>query len=394
MQQNISNPEHFKYFCEFCLYGSNNKSNFLKHISTSKHHSATFGTKTALKWHKIYFLENEQKYYCKSCDYASSKLCNFKKHLSTLKHNSATFKKKVAKSTQLENSTLYACSICNKKYKHKCSVYKHEKLCKKNSQNKKICSVSPKNMDTLCSAYIVPCDVQKVAKTTQNSDICSEKSEPNNTQNLLHKMHCKENIYKDESKKCLHEKKIVMSQREYELSLECSKLKGKLEALQDSKQVVNNTVHYKPVNIHMYLNTRYKDAMNLNEFVDNIKLSNDDLGYIKNNGYINVIGNKLVKELKKISEQDRPIHCINDANNREIYIKEKNNWEKDVGILDKELDKIDKKQLQTYQCHYIDNDEEFLNLIKEISDINNNKREKIKDLLKNELEIKIPFKNR
>ena len=97
MQQIIEKSEKYKFFCEFCLYGSNNKSNFLKHISTSKHSLATFGTKMALKWHKIYFLENEQKYYCKSCDYSSNKLCNFKKHLSTLKHNSATFKKKVAK---------------------------------------------------------------------------------------------------------------------------------------------------------------------------------------------------------------------------------------------------------------------------------------------------------
>ena len=393
MKKKLQQSKNYKFFCEFCLYGSNNKSNFLKHISTSKHASATFGTKMALKWHKIYFLESEQKYYCKSCDYSSNKLCNFKKHLSTLKHNSATFKKKVAKSTTMDNDTLYACSMCNKLYKHKCSAYKHEKSCKKSSQKNDLCSENAKKTDKLCSAYIVPSDPQKVAKTTQNDKICSEKMNTNIDQTSLQKPACRECFYNNDTESCLHEKKIIMSEREYQLSLECRKLKGKLEALESSKQVVNNTVHYKPVNIHMYLNTRYKDAMNLNEFVGNIKLSNDDLGYIKNDGYINVIGNRLVKELKKINEQDRPIHCISDANNREIYIKEKNNWGKDDGILDKELDKIDKQQLQMYQCHYINNDEDFLNLIKEISDINNVKREKIKDLLKDELEIKLPLKD-
>ena len=40
-----------------------------------------------------------------------------------------------------------------------------------------------------------------------------------------------------------------MSKKEYELSLECSKLRGKIEALESKQTVVNNNFQYTPVNI-------------------------------------------------------------------------------------------------------------------------------------------------
>jgi len=185
--------------------------------------------------------------------------------------------------------------------------------------------------------------------------------------------------------KCL--KTVVVSKKEYELAMRCNKLEGKLEALKNREpnQIVNQVVHYSPTNINIYLNNNYKDAMNMKEFVEKLTLTMDDLIYTKDMGYVHGISNILLKNLKELSLDKRPIHCISEANSKELYIKDDNSWEKDKGSLKKR--NTNKKKLQIKDCHKITEDDAFLEIVKQVTDTNKANNNKIKCILKQNTEL-------
>ena len=86
----------------------------------------------------------------------------------------------------------------------------------------------------------------------------------------------------------------------------------------------------------MYLNQECKNAMNLTDFVENVKISIEDLMYTQQHGYVKGISNILAKQLKDMDPKKRPIHC-SDKKRMQFYVKEEDKWEKD-----KEHKKIDK----------------------------------------------------
>lgn len=75
----------------------------------------------------------------------------------------------------------------------------------------------------------------------------------------------------------------------------------------------------------MYLNQNCKDAMSLTDFVENIKMSLQDLDYTKENGYVKGITNVFLNQLKDLSPTERPIHC-SDIKRLKFYVKDENNW--------------------------------------------------------------------
>ena len=93
----------------------------------------------------------------------------------------------------------------------------------------------------------------------------------------------------------------------------------------NNTQINNNN---KTFNLNLYLNETCKDAMNIDEFIDDIKLSLEDLEYTGHKGYIEGISNIILKNLERLGEYNRPIHCSD--NKREIlYIKHNNKWNKE-----------------------------------------------------------------
>jgi hypothetical protein len=149
------------------------------------------------------------------------------------------------------------------------------------------------------------------------------------------------------------------------------------------KKIINNNL-----NINIILNDYCKDAMNLTQFVDQIKLTLEDLLYTKNKGYIEGVSNIFIKNLKELEPTQRPIHCLNNKNNI-LYIKDDNKWEKDTGFqLTKGIDYITKKQISKIKEWELKNPnwqncekltEIYMELIQKImgsSDINEQKKDK------------------
>jgi len=92
---------------------------------------------------------------------------------------------------------------------------------------------------------------------------------------------------------------------------------------------INNTSQ---VNINLFLNKNCKDAMNLKDFIENLKYTLDDLTFSGKNGYVAGVSNILLKNLTTLTPKERPLHC-SDAKRLKFYVKDNDTWEKDGVIL-------------------------------------------------------------
>lgn len=111
---------------------------------------------------------------------------------------------------------------------------------------------------------------------------------------------------------------------------ENKELQNKLiEIAKEPKIVNNNVMHNKQFNIITFLNDDCKDAFNLTEFIDNLKITFDDLQYIEKHGYIQGIKDSLVRSLSQMEQTKRPIHCT-DTKRRQFYVKDNDEWDKDA----------------------------------------------------------------
>lgn len=149
-------------------------------------------------------------------------------------------------------------------------------------------------------------------------------------------------------KKCKNENAITP-----ELAKEIMKLAGTTNNI--NKQINNN------ININLFLNEHCKDALNLSDFVDNIKLQLEDVLQTHNLGSIeDGTTNIILNQLNDISMNERPIHCT-DKKRKKFYIKENDTWKKEDGkkigdVVDKMQHKhcIALEEWENLHPHYMD----------------------------------------
>jgi len=93
----------------------------------------------------------------------------------------------------------------------------------------------------------------------------------------------------------------------------------------NNTNTINNN---KTFNLQFFLNETCKDAMNIMDFVDSIKLQLSDLEKVGEIGYVEGISNIITTNLKALDVTQRPIHCT-DKKREVVYIKDENKWEKE-----------------------------------------------------------------
>ena len=86
--------------------------------------------------------------------------------------------------------------------------------------------------------------------------------------------------------------------------------------------------HNKAFNLNFFLNETCKNAMNITDFVDSIKLQLSDLMDVGELGYVDGISKIIVNKLNNLDETERPIHCT-DKKRETFYVKDQDQWEKD-----------------------------------------------------------------
>ena len=209
------------------------------------------------------------KFYCENCDYSTCRKCDFNSHLMTLKHKNAT--KCYTNATDLEQKNA-KCSFCQREFKHSSSMYRQKKECKE------------KNEQT----------------NTINSDV-------NNNDNKLVDYLMKENT---------------------ELKHMIIDVCKNINSTQNNNSFNNTNSHNKTFNLQFFLNETCKDAMNIMDFVESVKLKLTDLEKLGEIGYVDGISNIIVENLNALDETKRPVHCT-DTKREVLYIKDDNKWEKE-----------------------------------------------------------------
>jgi hypothetical protein len=93
--------------------------------------------------------------------------------------------------------------------------------------------------------------------------------------------------------------------------------------------IIEKIVEPKEVfNLKFFLNETCKNAMNKTEFISSLKLEISDLEFVGELGYVKGISSIIVRNLKLLDEDSRPIHCT-DEKRKTFYIKNENKFEKE-----------------------------------------------------------------
>jgi hypothetical protein len=86
--------------------------------------------------------------------------------------------------------------------------------------------------------------------------------------------------------------------------------------------------HNKTFNLQFFLNETCKNAMNIMDFVDSLKLQLNDLERMGEIGFVNGMSNIIIKNLQGMDVTERPVHCT-DQKREVIYVKDEGKWDKE-----------------------------------------------------------------
>ena len=259
--------------------------------------------------------------YCKFCDYECSHKSELDRHFGTKKHKKNQEKHK--KSRKTHRSVEFKCKFCGTTYKHQPSLSRHLKKCKKAKPN----------------------TVENHQKNANIANLDAMKKSPDKEKDLEIK-DLKIQILEEKLK---HKDEIIDILKT-----------NKGNTTNNTQNFDNNTFNTNNISINLYLNEHCKDAMNLTDFVDQIKVQLEDIMYQDRTTSAAGLTNIITKQLKDLAPTERPIHCT-DHRRQHFYIKEGEEWKQKSG--DKEMEqsvrKIQIKQLQALK-EWEDNHPNFM----------------------------------
>ena len=218
-------------------------------------------------------------YYCDDCDYSTSRKSSWNKHIVTVKHlnnASPSVTKSVTKFSK--SCKIYSCENCGCEYKSRNGLWRHKKVC------------IPIESD--------PVDVEEEEE--------EEKKPANND-------------------KVLVDKELLM---------------GMVELLKNGTNNTNNTncnnTYNNNITVQVYLDDHCKDAKTIEEIGKKLlssiqsKLKLNDIVYKSNSQFIKDAPSELfIKEINKMSAEERPVHCADGKRGKFWVNKEKEGWVKE-----------------------------------------------------------------
>lgn len=299
-------------------------------------------------------------YRCDFCDYNTSHRGHWKKHIDTNKHK-LQFIASLQHRYSQKMTTPYSRNVClcGKQYSHSASLYRHKATCKYIDETlKKIADGSEVKLPNYCGSSPKntkdkQCENEQTKTLTDAKDDIEIPQSQSQKLDIENMKVCSVNN-RSTSTTTPKTDTIIIDKKTFELMEENSRLKDSMINVLKQKPnivsngdnthtVINNTNH-NTLNINVYLDEKYKEAMNIGDFVQNIQCSVDDLLTTANQGYVKGVSNIFLKNLKIMDPKSRPIHC-GDLKGTQIYIRDANRWEKDKGKLNTEIDNVAKKQI-------------------------------------------------
>jgi hypothetical protein len=222
--------------------------------------------------------QKNPKFFCEKCQFGTGNKKDFNRHIATAKHLDETNEtKKNPKKPQI--NTMLKCVECLLFFNSRTSLWRHKKMCHNN----------------------IDCEDETKIQLLNN----------------IFQTHMKDN-------KELRDLLIDQNNKLLEIC------KDKTDKVEKTYIGSNNNINSnnKTFNLQLFLNEQCKDAMNIMDFVDSLKLQLSDLENVGKLGYVNGISNIIVKNLNALDVHKRPVHC-SDPKREVLYIKDENKWEKE-----------------------------------------------------------------
>lgn len=223
---------------------------------------------------------NVTKFVCMTCKYSTIKKNDYLKHLATQKHQRILESSKKKDVPNVTNQYVHVCD-CGKSYKHHSSLYTHKKKC--------------------CFA------MTPVAPLVTQHDTISEILSQN----------------KEFKELIVEQHKQLMQQNQTLIEYASNNCSSIVQNTNIQNVNVNNTF-----NLQLFLNIDCKDALSMEDFLKTIVVQLKDLEHAQITGYSDGMSNIIVKALKALEVNKRPIHC-SDLKRKTMYIKEGGEWSKE-----------------------------------------------------------------
>ena len=229
-------------------------------------------------------------FYCEICNYSTSRKLNFDRHKTTDKHKKREMEPKftqlepnIEQNEQIEQFYGFKCA-CGNKYKYSRGLSKHKKLC-----------------TYITAEKLQSCDYNKEENVQALTNLVLEVVKQN---------------------KELIEQNNGLTNKLVEI---CG---NNANNTQINNTLINNNSNNKTFNLNLFLNETCKNAMNIMDFVDSIKLQLSDLEDVGKLGFVDGITKIIVKNLKALDINKRPVHCA-DQKREVVYVKDEDKWEKE-----------------------------------------------------------------
>jgi hypothetical protein len=273
---------------------------------------------------------NQKNYACDLCDYKTCKKCNFEAHLLTRKHSTLKEIHEKGKNGQhIKKQTTFECKVCNyicyTQYKidRHLSTPKHEK--KEKGQK-----------GATQKTYPCPCGktYKHASSLTKHSYTCNREPPPAPASSGVITEELVLNLMKDnkELKELLIQEKkefkeFVIEQNQHLIALASAEKTTIINNTTQNTQ--NNTQNNMTFNLNHFLNEKCKDAINMTDFIESMKITFEDLENTGKNGLVKSLSQCITRELGKLDVYSRPIHC-SDSSRKVLHIKNENEWQRDT----------------------------------------------------------------
>ncbi len=261
---------------------------------------------------------------CKICDYSSSKESDYNRHIATRKHQN-----------NVKNAKKNAC-VCGKAFMHRQGLHVHRKKCQ-----------------------------QYISKGVSEYDFEYDIIDGNKNENIIHNddnVTCSSDVDDDKHDICSDEKIGITKEMFMKLLKDNQEMMKMIKSLSENQLTTpqhitnNNNITNNQFNLNIFLNEKCKDALNMSEFIDSLKITLDDLIFSKNNGITRGVTDIMIKKLKELDIYKRPIHCT-DIKRDTMYIKDEDKWHKDNNhdMFKNTIIKVANKERSALQLWAIDN---------------------------------------
>jgi hypothetical protein len=246
--------------------------------------------------------KNSHNFYCKFCDYNTTKNFNFKKHLLTEKHknNEVT----IISSISSKCSKKYKCLNCVKEFNDRAGLWRHKKKCIKLEEELDKDSILEEKIKEMVKNAL-PSDLLENALTPINNEFSV-------TQDFI--------------------KEIFKQNQEFQSNI-CNQITELFKNSNTTNNIVNgnvNNTQNNQFNLQVYLNETCKNAMTIDQFLDYLQPTIEELEDTARLGYVEGITRIIMRGLKDLEEELRPFHC-SDLKRETLFVKNPDGeWEKDT----------------------------------------------------------------